>query len=213
MPCEEKIPTQLLSGEKVARRPATPSAPPHDATVSAEADPERWLPVEDYEGFYEVSSRARVRSLDRFISYDVRTRLAPGRILRPATERRTSYLQVNLCRDGIPRTHRVHVLVAQAFVANPNGLPCVDHRDRNPSNNSPHNLKWATQTINNFNQLQVPRGNNVERGVYLDERRLHHRNPWYARVGKRHIGVFGSESEAAAARDAAYQSTFSRLTK
>ena len=46
------------------------------------------------------------------------------------------------------KKHRVHRLVAQAFIANPNEYPQVDHKDENKSNNSVDNLRWCTDAMN-----------------------------------------------------------------
>ena len=42
----------------------------------------------------------------------------------------------------------VHRLVAQAFIPNPNNLPCVNHKDENPFNNDFRNLEWCTYKYN-----------------------------------------------------------------
>lgn len=68
--------------------------------------PERWLPVVGYEGYYEVSDLARVWSVHR--------PHARGRILHPWEQH--GYLAVKLCRDGKRCNAYVHRLVADAFI-------------------------------------------------------------------------------------------------
>lgn len=58
------------------------------------------------------------------------------------------YLFVQLQLDGVQTFHLVHRLVAQCFIPNPNNLPCVLHKDDNPSNPQKSNLFWGTHTDN-----------------------------------------------------------------
>lgn len=46
------------------------------------------------------------------------------------------------------KTYSIHRLVAQAFVENPENLPCVNHIDGNRSNNHFSNLQWVTNDEN-----------------------------------------------------------------
>lgn len=39
-------------------------------------------------------------------------------------------------------------MVAKAFIPNPNGYDCVNHKDENPSNNRADNLEWCTHKYN-----------------------------------------------------------------
>ena len=60
------------------------------------------------------------------------------------------YCWVKLSRDNIPKNIRIHRLVAQLFIPNPNNYSCINHKDENKVNNSVDNLEWCTQLYNNI---------------------------------------------------------------
>lgn len=106
---------------------------------------ERWLPISDYEGAYEVSNLGRVRSLDRFDSRGNRTF---GRILRPDTSKPSGHLRVTFCSGGVTQRYFVHRLVLSAFIGpRPEGMESC-HNDGNPKNNLINNLRWDTKSAN-----------------------------------------------------------------
>jgi len=108
---------------------------------------EEWKAIEGYEGYYEVSSLGRVRSLPRTVSsgrgwnYPVK-----GKILTPASDR-GGYQLVTLRKDG-QRTLKVHRLVAEAFIPNPLKLPQINHKDGDKTNNRVENLEWCNSKAN-----------------------------------------------------------------
>ena len=57
------------------------------------------------------------------------------------------YKTVRLGGREVPNT-KVHRLVAQCFLPNPDNLPCINHKDENPSNNNVDNLEWCTNEYN-----------------------------------------------------------------
>lgn len=59
------------------------------------------------------------------------------------------YLYVNLCYFGQHKSKKIHRLVAETFIPNPNNLPCVNHKDENTHNNNVNNLEWCTYEYNN----------------------------------------------------------------
>lgn len=69
-----------------------------------------------------------------------------GRILKP--EIRTGYYSVNLMKDKKRHKFRIHRLVAQAFIPNPDNLPMVNHKDEDKLNNRVENLEWCDNTYN-----------------------------------------------------------------
>lgn len=105
---------------------------------------EIWKDIEGYEGLYQVSNLGRVRSVDRIGG---RGRRFNGRILKPKVKT-GGYLLVNFSKEGKRKMFSVHRLVAQAFIPNPEGLPQINHKDENPSNNRVENLEWCDGKYN-----------------------------------------------------------------
>ena len=65
--------------------------------------------------------------------------------------KRTGYLSVCLKpngRQGKVKCLKVHILVAKAFIPNPENKSCVNHIDANKENNVYTNLEWCTYSYN-----------------------------------------------------------------
>lgn len=75
----------------------------------------------------------------------VKNKTGKEKVLR---ERKDGYLEVQLYRDGIRSHKRVHRLVAEAFIPNPENKPDVNHKDGNKHNNSVDNLEWVNKSEN-----------------------------------------------------------------
>ena len=109
---------------------------------------ENWKDIPGFEGRYQASDAGRVRSVDRrvrLVAHGVETtRLARGRILRPAPSR-SGHLSVVLGRSN---TRGVHTLVMRAFVGEPPEGNEVLHLDHNPTNNALANLRYGTRSEN-----------------------------------------------------------------
>lgn len=146
---------------------------------------EIWKPIEGFEDIYEISNLGRVRSFDRIIKYGARqyvnkfgtivnekqsTMQIPGKIRKPAKSF-DGYDEIHLqANDGRSKYYRVHRLVAQAFIPNPDNLPQVDHIDGDKSNNCVNNLRWCTAKQNThyaMNRLGNWQGDNAPRKKIL----------------------------------------------
>lgn len=110
---------------------------------------EEWRPIAGHEGWYEVSNRGRVRSLDRrvYAGPQAGMRFAAGRVLAATFD--GTYCRVHLTTpDGKRRTWAVHQLVGPAFLGErPEGY-YVCHNDGDGSNNAVDNLRYDTQAAN-----------------------------------------------------------------
>ena len=136
------------------------------------ANREIWKPVPGYEGFYEVSSLGRVRSVDRvIIRKNGEKRTVKGTILSP-TKRKDGYLTIGLRREGSHKTHKIHRIVMLAFVGEPpEGKYEVDHKDGNPENNRLSNLEYVSRKENYMRMAaNQGRGALVERLEQLEKR-------------------------------------------
>jgi hypothetical protein len=70
-----------------------------------------------------------------------------NKMLKPNISR-NGYVYVVLSDGGKLTTKKIHRLVAETFIPNPNNLPQVNHIDGNKSNNAAINLEWVTAKEN-----------------------------------------------------------------
>lgn len=104
--------------------------------------------VAGYEGLYQVSNLGNVRSLGMWVNSNGKGYFKKGRVLKSCKHKR-GYLHVGLCNDGKQKTHLIHRLVAQAFIENPENLPCINHKDEDKTNNAVTNLEYCDYAYNN----------------------------------------------------------------
>lgn len=104
---------------------------------------ENWKDINGYEGRYQISDLGRVRSF----AHDK----INGRLLSMRANKQ-GYYYVSLAKHCVMKSFKIHRLVAKAFIPNPNNYLCVDHIDRDKSNNKPDNLRWCTLSDNQQNE-------------------------------------------------------------
>lgn len=140
-------------------------------------------------GCYQVSDQGRVRN-------------SRGQVLKLHTRARDGYVEVGLRDRGTRRTVKVHRLVAEAFLPNPEGLPDVDHINGRRSDNRACALRWASKSENGLNRHKAW----SEAGVVGAHTSSSKANPFRSSVrhgGKlKHLGVFKTAQEASEARRA-----------
>jgi len=108
---------------------------------------EKFKQVIGWEGIYEVSNLGRIRSLNRLVNTQWKTKKpVKGRLMKQH-EDRYGYLYVHLRDAPKSKKLKVHRLVAFAFIKGQKET--VNHIDGDKHNNILSNLEWATWTENN----------------------------------------------------------------
>src|SRR5574344_1341602 len=107
---------------------------------------EIWRDIKGYEGYYQVSNYGRVKSSPRIIvrgdiNQPIKTRIRKSFITM-------GYLKLGLSKKSKTENVFVHRLVAEAFIPNPNNLPCVNHKNEDKTDNRVENLEWCTHKYN-----------------------------------------------------------------
>lgn len=111
---------------------------------------EIWTDIVGYEGYYKISNFGKVKSCKRTIKHGLGNadRNIKSRIIKPYNDNH-GYHVVALSKDGKVKKHRVHRLVAEAYISNPKNKPTVNHLNEIRNDNRAENLEWATYKENN----------------------------------------------------------------
>lgn len=102
---------------------------------------EIWKPVVGFEGLYEVSNLGNVKSIER------NGTVKGGKYMSKILDN-YGYYMCKLRNKKIVKIPKIHRLVAQAFIPNPENKPQVNHKDGNKLNNCVDNLEWVTPREN-----------------------------------------------------------------
>lgn len=136
-----------------------------------------WKSVKEFEGVYEVSNTGIVRSVDRHVRhrYSGFMALHKGKELRP-NDNGNGYKLVFLTDSNKhPRkAYKIHRLVADTFLPNPDNKPEVNHIDANKNNNAVCNLEWATRSENSRHCFKYVRPTKVNDDDKTQIRLLRH---------------------------------------
>jgi len=104
---------------------------------------ERWKDVVGFEGLYKVSDMGRVIT-SNYNNTGHPKILSGGDV--------HGYRRVRLCGA---KSVGVHVLVATAFIPNPENKPFVNHKNGKKFDNRAENLEWVTQSENTLHSYNV----------------------------------------------------------
>lgn len=108
---------------------------------------EIWKDIKNYEGYYQISNLGNIKGLERKVDNHGGFKLMPEIIKKPFISKK-GYHSIQLRKLGSNKNFRIHRLVAQAFIPNPENKPEVNHLDTIKSNNFVENLEWCTNLEN-----------------------------------------------------------------
>lgn len=124
----------------MARQPVppttTPSSQEMDSIRSISLSGEHWKQARGHGLNYFVSNMGRLLTTRQYGNRRVA-------VMRPALDPRGYYRTM---LDG--HTVKVHRIVAENWLENPNGFTVVNHIDCDPTNNMAENLEWCTMKYN-----------------------------------------------------------------
>ena len=130
---------------------------------------EIWKDCKGYEGKYQVSDQGRI--------WSIKTQ----RYLKPYIMK-NGYSQVTLMAiNGKCKKELIHRLVALAFLDNSQGLPQVNHKDENKSNNCLTNLEWCDGKYNSNYGTGAARAHEAQmKAIYCEELNKTYKSAKYA---------------------------------
>lgn len=109
---------------------------PIELPIIEQNEDEKWLPVIGWERSYEVSNYGNVRNKNGILM---------GKWLN---EHGYPLVRLTNLSNKQRKLYRVHRLVAEAFLPNPDKKPNVNHINCNREDNRVANLQWCTQKEN-----------------------------------------------------------------
>lgn len=155
---------------------------------------EIWKDIKGYEGFYQVSNLGQVKSVERTIPHAFSGYMTiKERILKSGDYQ--GYKTVVLTTKGKMKTKKIHRLVAEAFIENLTNAECINHKDRNPSNNNVENLEWVSKRENNCHYTRKG-ATSLYKGVSMCRQTNKYISQIYINGKNKFIGRFKTEIEA-----------------
>lgn len=151
---------------------------------------EIWKDIKGYEGFYRVSNMGRVETLERIITRTNGRKLPiHGKILTPIMNLDYEHvILADMSKKIKNKQLKVHRLVAQAFIPNPENKPQINHKNFIRNDNRVENLEWVTVLENSQHAMKYKRDQIGRKGILNGRAKLTEEDVLYIRENK-HLKV------------------------
>ena len=155
--------------------------------------------IPNYEGQYRISNLGNINSLQRQVWMQINNcyKTLKEKPLKQRLDGR-GYLSTCLYKNSIPKTHKVHQLVAMAFLSHkPNGCFLhIDHIDGNKLNNNVNNLQILTAREHSTKTYSTKKSSSKHIGVSWHNKSKKWRALIHINGKSKYLGIFKNEFDA-----------------
>lgn len=117
---------------------------------------EIWIDIIGHEALYQISTKGKLRSLDRIVKHPNGKSNFPikGRFLNPSITP-NGYFRYSISKEHKRTYESVHRAVAIHFIPNPENKPFVNHKNGIKTDNRVENLEWCTAKENSAHAIST----------------------------------------------------------